>query len=100
MAIAKFTINLNGGDAISADNDLTYKVYGSADSFTTPIATLGSHNSDANVTVSGGIATLTGVDVGSETTFKVTTVDQSNNESLLSDEYVLVTLTPVLLTSE
>jgi hypothetical protein len=80
MAYATITVNLNGGDETTLDTDLTYKVYGSADGYTTAIATLGSATSDPNVSVNAGVATLY-CDVGSETVFKVTTIDEALNES-------------------
>lgn len=84
MAIKTFIANLNGGDVVTPDNDLIYKIYGLADSYTTPIITTGSHNSDANVTVTAGTVTITNVDVGAETIFKISSVDQAANESILS----------------
>ena len=86
MAYATITVNLNGGDETTLDTDLTYKVYGSADGYTTAIATLGSATSDPNVSVAAGVATLF-CDVGTETTFKVTTIDEALNESEQSDLY-------------
>lgn len=87
MAVKIFNCNLNGGDAVTADNDLTYRIYGSTDSYTTPIATKGSHNSDSDVTVTGDVVVLNNVNVGSETSFKISSVDENGNESVLSDAF-------------
>lgn len=87
MAVKVFNCNLNGGDAITAKEDLTYRIYGSADNFTTPIATAGSHNSDANVTVTGDVVVIQNVNVGSEQGFKISALDAGGNESPLSDVF-------------
>lgn len=85
--IGTFTIDLNGGDAVSADTDLYFKIYGSADNYTTPIATTGTATNDANVSVTAGVATISNIDVGAETIFKVTSIDEENNESTQSAEF-------------
>lgn len=90
MAVKIFNCNLNGGDAVTANEDLTYRIYGSTDSYTTPIATKGSHNSDADVVVTGDVVVLSNVNVGVETSFKIASVDEVGNESALSDAYVEV----------
>ena len=87
MAIKIFTANLNGGDAITADNDLIFKIYGLADSYTTPIHTSGSHTSDADVTVTGDVVVIENVEVGAETDFKISAIDEASNESILSDAF-------------
>lgn len=84
MAIIELSCNLNGGDAVTANENLTFKLYGSADSYITPIATFGSHLTDANVTVSGDTVVITNIDVGSETLFKISSLDEAGNESALS----------------
>lgn len=87
MATASITATLNGGDAVTADNDLIFKIYGSADGYTTPIKTTGSHTSDADVTVTGDSVTINNVNVGAETLFKITALDAAANESVKSDAY-------------
>ena len=85
MAVKVFTIDMNGGDETSADTAIYFKIYGSADSYTTPIATTGVHGT-TGVSVSAGTATVTW-EVGTETAFKVTQVDEAGNESLASAVY-------------
>ena len=87
--MSTITINLNGGDETTTDDNLIYKVYGGVDSFTTPIQTYGSANTDADVSVSSGVATLLNANLDGESQIKVTTTDQAGNESLLSDVYNL-----------
>lgn len=87
MAIKTFTADLNGGDAITADNDLIYKIYGSTDGYVTAIHSSGSHNTDANVTVTAGVVVVSNVDVGAETLFKISSIDEAANESILSPEF-------------
>ena len=85
MAVKVFTIDMNGGDETSADTAIYFKIYGSADSYTTAIATTGVHGT-TGVSVSAGTATVTW-EVGTETAFKVTQVDEAGNESVASAEY-------------
>jgi len=83
--MATITANLNGGDLITPDNELTYKIYGSSDNYASPIATVGSANTDANVSVNAGVVTIENVDLGTENVFKMSSVDEAGNESELSD---------------
>lgn len=87
MATASITATLNGGDLVTPKNDLIYKIYGSADGYTTPIKTTGSHTSDADVTVTGDSVTINNVNIGAETLFKITALDAASNESVKSDAY-------------
>lgn len=89
MALATFTYNLNGGDAVSEDTALIFKIYGSADNYTNPITITGNSVNDANVSITSGVATISGIDVGSETSFKISSVDEVGNEGALSDSYTL-----------
>lgn len=82
-----FTGDLNGGDNITPDNDLIYKIYGDADGFVSPIATTGSHVTDSDVTVTAGAVEILNIDVGVETKFKITSVDAAGNESPQSAEF-------------
>ena len=84
MAVRTFLVNLNGGDLVTSNNDLIFKIYGSADSYTTAIVTTGSHTTDANVTVSGSSVTII-KECGSETLFKISAQDEAGNESVLSN---------------
>lgn len=84
MAIKTFTADLNGGDAVTADNDLIFKIYGATDGYVTAIHTSGSHTSDSDVTVTGDSVSIANVDVGAETTFKITSIDEAANESTQS----------------
>lgn len=88
MAIKQFLADIGAGDETTADIDLIFKIYGSADSYVTPIITTGSHASDANVGLSGSTVTISNVEVGSETTFKISSVDEAANESILSPAFV------------
>jgi hypothetical protein len=83
--ILKIIANLNGGDLVTPDNELTYKIYGSADNYASPIATLGSALNDAKVSVTAGVVTIDNVDVGTENEFKISSVDAAGNEAELSD---------------
>jgi len=85
--MSTITINLNGGDLVTPDVDLTYKIYGGLDGFTTPIQTYGSANTDADVSVSSGVATLLNANLNGESEVKVTTTDQAGNESFKSNAY-------------
>ena len=89
MAVKVFTIDMNGGDETSADTAIYFKIYGSADSYTAPIVTTGVHGT-TGVSVSAGTATVTW-EVGTETAFKVTQVDEAGNESVASAVYDTVT---------
>ena len=86
MAVKVFTIDMNGGDETSADTAIYFKIYGSADSYTSAIVTTGTSVADANVSVTTGVATVS-AEVGTETAFKVTQVDEAGNESVASAEY-------------
>jgi hypothetical protein len=83
--VLKIIANLNGGDLVTPDNELTYKIYGSADNYASPIATLGSAINDSKVSVANGIVTIDNVDVGAEGVFKISSVDAAGNEAILSD---------------
>ena len=97
MAVKVFTIDMNGGDETSADTAIYFKIYGSADSYTTAIATTGVHGT-TGVSVSAGVATVTW-EVGTETAFKVTQVDEAGNESLASAEYDTAAATELYTTA-
>jgi len=83
--VLKIIANLNGGDLVTLDNELTYKIYGSADNYASPIATLGSAINDSKVSVANGIVTIDNVNVGTEDVFKISSVDEAGNEAELSD---------------
>jgi len=83
--VLKIIANLNGGDLVTPDNELTYKIYGSADNYASPIATLGSAINDAKVSVTSGVVTIDNVDVGTEDEFKISSVDEAGNEAELSN---------------
>ena len=85
--ILKIIASLEGGDLVTPDNELTYKIYGNNDSFASPIATLGSAIDDSKVSVANGIVTIDNVDVGTENEFKISSVDEAGNESVLSDAF-------------
>lgn len=87
MAIKKITANLNGGDNVSPNNKLTFKVYGGSDGYVTPIHTTGNALTDADVSIVGSNVEITNVDVGSETLFKISSTDEEGNESALSPEF-------------
>lgn len=86
--MATITVDLNGGDIGTNNNDLTYKLYGGSDSYTNPILNIDSANTNGNVSINGDIATISNVNIGSETNFKISTVDNEGNESLKSAEFV------------
>lgn len=76
--------DLNGGDAITADNDLTYKVYNDTDSYAVG-EVFGSHVSDSNVSVSAGSVTIINVtEPSGVSAYKISSIDQAGNESILS----------------
>jgi hypothetical protein len=83
--VLKIIANLNGGDLVTSNNELTYKIYGSSDNFSTPIATLGSATNDEKVIITNGVVTINNVDVGTENNFKITAIDSAGNESELSE---------------
>ena len=90
MAVYTIVADLNGGDAVTADNDLIFKIYdGSDDSL---IDTTGSHTTDSDVTVSGDSVTITNV-TSSATSFKISAVDEAANESVLSDAFSVLSFT-------
>ena len=91
--MATITANLNGGDTITPDADLTFKVYGLIDNYTTAIATVGSANTDENVSVNAGVVTIENVDLGLETFVKVTSIDEAGNESNQSTAFEVPDLT-------
>lgn len=86
MATGLIRANLNNGDNVTENEDLTFKIYGGLDGYTKPIATIGSVNSDANVSIDGNIVTIINVDFGEEETVKVTALDEASpaNEAVLS----------------
>lgn len=82
MANYTITASLNGGDAVTSNNNLIFKIYdGSDDSL---IDTTGSHVTDSDVTVSGDTVTITNV-LSTATSFKISAVDEAGNEGALSD---------------
>ena len=83
--VLEITANLNGGDLVTPDNELTFNIYGSADNYASPIANLGSAVNDAKVSVLNGVVTIINVDVGNETSFKISSIDAAGNEAVLSD---------------
>lgn len=85
MDLKTFVANIGGGDALTPDNDLYYRIYGSVDNYTTPISTTGSHVTDANVVIANGIVTIAGIEVGSSTSYKIVSVNQQGFEAPLSD---------------
>ena len=87
MAIVTITANLNGGDAVTPNAELTYKVYNGSDAL---ITSKGSANTDADVSVSGDVVTLINVDIGVETEIKITSTNQFGQESVLSDAFTFV----------
>lgn len=87
MATGTITANLNGGDSVTADDNLVFNIYGSTDGYTTPIHTTGAASVDDDVTIVDDVVTIENVDVGVETDFKISSVDQAVNESELSDAY-------------
>lgn len=83
--MATLIANLNGGDAITADSDLTYKIYNDTDSYSVAEA-FGSHTSDSDVSVAAGVVTITNVtEPSGVTAYKISSVDEAGNESTLSD---------------
>lgn len=88
MSLKTFVANIGAGDALTPYNDLFYRIYGSADNYTTPISTTGSHVTDANVVVANGIVTIAGIEVGSNNSFKIVSVNQQAFEAPLSDVFV------------
>ena len=83
--ILKIIANLEGGDLVTPDNELTYKIYGSANNYSSPIANLGSALNDPKVNITESVVTIENVDVGSEDIFKISSVDAAGNEAELSD---------------
>lgn len=82
MAIFTITASLNGGDAVTSNNNLIFKIYdGSDDSL---IDTTGSHITDSDVTVTGDTVVITNV-ISTATSFKISAVDEAGNEGILSD---------------
>lgn len=78
-----FVFNLNGGDSVTADSDLTFKIYDNAVLYhTTQSAT-----NDANVSVTGGQVTIQNVPgtPGQSYDFSVTATDEAGNESTVSN---------------
>jgi len=71
-------------DDVTTDVNLTYKVYNDTDSYAVAEA-FGSHVTDADVTVAAGVVTITNVvePVG-VTAYKISSVDEAGNESVLS----------------
>jgi chitodextrinase len=89
--------NLNGGDNLTANANLTYNVYGGMDGYVTPIDTFGSHVTDPDVTVVGDTITLTNVDdSGGDTTFRFSVLDAAGNESALSDPESIISLGDII----
>ncbi len=86
MAVYTIVADLNGGDAVTAENDRIVKIYDASDD--SLIETTGSHTTDGDVTVSGDSVTITNV-TSTATSFKISAVDGAANESVLSDAYSL-----------
>ena len=78
-----FVADILAGDETSADNDLTYRIYNKGKLY----HTVGSHTSDANVTNVIGTVTIINVPLVSGVNYKftITSVDERNNESVLSN---------------
>lgn len=85
MAIIRLDCNLNGGDSVTPNNELFYRIYGDVDAYADPIHTTGTALSDANVTVNNDNVIITGVDGTTNTEFKIAAVDGAGNEGILSD---------------
>jgi len=96
MSKKKITINLNGGDAVTPNDDLKFQLLGSATETGTyailaecTYAKLGSKNtagSDTNVTIAitGDVAVLDHVEVGTAAWLKYQVQDAAGNESVAS----------------
>lgn len=89
--MANIKITATGlADDNTALNDLTYKIYnGSTDAL---IGSVGSHTSDANVTVTGTTVVIDNFNAGAlgvGDTVKVTAVDGSSLESTLSNAFTI-----------
>lgn len=89
MATATITANLNGGDSVTTNDNLIFKVYAIADNYTSPIHTTGTATADPNVSISGDVVTITGVDIALQKSFRITATDQALNESDLSNIFVI-----------
>lgn len=87
MAIIRLDCNLNGGDSVTPNNELFYRIYGDVDNYAAPIHTTGTALSDANVTVDNDKVIITGVDGTTNTSFKIAAVDGAGNQGILSDAY-------------
>ena len=87
MAIVTITADLNGGDQVTPNADLTYKIYNGSDAL---IGSKGSANTDTDVSVIGDVVTLINVDIGADTIIKITSTNQFGQESVLSDPFTYV----------
>ena len=87
MAIVTITADLNGGDQVTPNADLTYKIYNGSDAL---IGSKGSANTDTDVSVIGDIVTLINVDIGADTIIKITSTNQFGQEAVLSDPFTFV----------
>ena len=85
MAIVTITANLNGGDAVTPNEDLTYKIY----DYDEPrlINSTGSANTDANVSVIGDVVEIINFDIGAATEIQISCTNQFGQESVLSDVF-------------
>lgn len=89
MAIKTIITDIRGGDVLTNDFDLIFKLYGKSDNYTTPIHTSGNAINDTNVSIDNDIVTIKNVDIGSEMMFKISCVNELSSEALLSNEFSL-----------
>lgn len=74
-------------DNVTTDANLTYKVYNDTDSYVAA-ESFGSHVSDADVTVSAGVVTITNVvEPSGVGNYKIRSIDEAGNEAILSDAF-------------
>lgn len=100
MALRKITADLNGGDAVTANGDLVFQVHDSSDDSiiaTANYAELGSENTpgtdtNVNISITGDVVILDGVDIGTVTAIKIRCKDESGNESILSSSHAVLLL--------
>ena len=85
MTTFKITANIATGDETTAAVDLTFKIYDNGVLY----STVGSHVSDANVTLTGTTVEIRNVSRTPNTAYKfsITQVDEAGNEALISNVY-------------
>jgi len=97
MEKAKFTANINGGDGITPNDKLTFRIYGGLDGFKRPIKVTGTSTNDSDVSITADVVEIDNIKIGVETLFKIASVDEARNESIISDVLEFTYIQPFII---